>query len=151
MVPGFLFHLGRRKHARLGDKEDSVEHHHTNTYPPGEHYRAFGADVRTLSSNLGQLETAIQRAQKSLISHGAREHDILGGDPKSLSEIVGDYEATLKECQKLLWDNRLYGQKTGPTRNIGWSLMVMPQVDHLRRRIQMHNIRIQHVLRPFEM
>ena len=107
--------------------------------------------MRTLHLSLCQLENAIERAQKSLISHGAHNKDILGGDQTSLSEIVGDYKATLKECQKLLWDNRRYAQTTGPARNIDWNINVMPQVDHLRSRIQMHNTRIQHVLKPFEM
>ncbi|OAQ83625.1 aspartate aminotransferase protein [Purpureocillium lilacinum] len=115
-----------------------------------ENYKAFGADVRALHSSLGQLESAIKRAQTSLISHGAQSRDILGGDQTSLSEIVGDYEATLVECERLLWDNRRYAQTTGPATNINWNINVMPQVDYLRSRIQMHNTRIQHVLKPFE-
>ena len=107
--------------------------------------------MRALHSSLGQLESAIKRAQTSLISHGAQSRDILGGDQTSLSEIVGDYEATLVECERLLWDNRRYAQTTCPATNINWNINVMPQVDYLRSRIQMHNTRIQHVLKPFEM
>jgi hypothetical protein len=117
----------------------------------GDNYRAFGADVRALHRSLKALEDAVTQAQASLLTHGAQNRDILGGDKASLSEIIGDYEATLDECYKLLEKNRRYAQIRSPVRNIDWNLNVMPQVDYLRDRIQMHNTRIQHVLKPFEM
>jgi hypothetical protein len=39
---------------------------------------------------------------------------------------------------------------SGPLVNIHWNIFVQPQVDKLRRRILLHNTKIQHVLRPFE-
>ncbi|KAK2616567.1 hypothetical protein QQS21_000390 [Conoideocrella luteorostrata] len=116
----------------------------------GDNYRAFGTDVRTLLAGLKKLENAVAEAQTSLHDHGARRNDILGGDKTSLGEIIGDYEETLKECRKLLEKNHRYDQTTGPMRNIDWNINIMPQVEHLQRRIQMHNTRIQHVLRPFQ-
>ncbi|KAI3578556.1 hypothetical protein IWW34DRAFT_821122 [Fusarium oxysporum f. sp. albedinis] len=116
----------------------------------GENYRDFGADVRTLHRSLAELEKAVSRAQESLRNHGAWDTDRLGGDRDSLLEIIGDYNATLRECYELLEDNRRYAQTTGPIRNIDWNLNIMPQVEHLRSRIQMHNSRIQHILKPFQ-
>ncbi|KAH7254618.1 hypothetical protein B0J15DRAFT_512840 [Fusarium solani] len=116
----------------------------------GENYRDFGADVRTLHRSLEELEKAVSRAQESLRNHGAWDTDSLGGDRDSLLEIIGDYSATLNECYQLLEDNRRYAQTTGPIRNIDWNLNIMPQVEHLRSRIQMHTSRIQHVLKPFQ-
>ncbi|RSM09344.1 hypothetical protein CEP52_004168 [Fusarium oligoseptatum] len=116
----------------------------------GENYRDFGADVRTLHRSLAELEEAVSRAQESLRNHGAWDTDKLGGDRDSLLEIIGDYNATLSECYRLLEDNRRYAQTTGPIRNIDWNLNIMPQVEHLRSRIQMHTSRIQHVLKPFQ-
>ncbi|KAJ4209602.1 hypothetical protein NW759_013457 [Fusarium solani] len=116
----------------------------------GENYRDFGADVRTLHRSLAELEKAVSRAQESLRNHGAWDTDSLGGDRDSLLEIIGDYSATLNECYQLLEDNRRYAQTTGPIRNIDWNLNIMPQVEHLRSRIQMHTSRIQHVLKPFQ-
>ncbi|UPL02642.1 hypothetical protein LCI18_013576 [Fusarium solani-melongenae] len=116
----------------------------------GENYRDFGADVLTLHKSLAELEKAVGRAQESLRNHGASDTDSLGGDRDSLLEIIGDYNATLNECYQLLEDNRRYAQTTGPIRNIDWNLNIMPQVEHLRSRIQMHTSRIQHVLKPFQ-
>ncbi|CEI60275.1 hypothetical protein FVEN_g6444 [Fusarium venenatum] len=116
----------------------------------GQHYRDFGSDVRILHNNLTELENAVRRAQESLRSHGARARDSLGGDQYSLLEVIGDYNATLMECDQLLRDNRRYAETTGPIKNIDWNINIMPQVEHLRGRIQMHSTRIQHVLKPFQ-
>lgn len=107
--------------------------------------------MATLQTGLEKLEDAIQHAQKSLRKHGAQTTDTLGGDQSSLKEIIGDYEATLNECNKLLADNKLFAEAMGPMKNIDWNFNVMPRVNHLRSRIEMHNLRIQHVVKPFEM
>lgn len=120
-------------------------------HAPGENYRAFGAEVGTLYGSLKKLDTAVTRTQQSLRQHGALDSDLLGADRRSLNEIIGDYQATLEQCQLLLDRNRRYSQTTSPLRNIEWNYNVMPQVDHLRSRIRMHTARIEHVLKPFEM
>ncbi|CAF3557156.1 unnamed protein product [Fusarium graminearum] len=116
----------------------------------GKNYLDFGADVLTLHSSLKHLENAVTRAQQSLHSHGVWDNDSLCGDQDSLMEVVGDYNATLEECYQLLKDNERYAQTTGPIKNINWNLSIMPEVERLRGRIQMHTSRIQHVLKPFE-
>lgn len=118
---------------------------------PGENHRAFGAEVRTLYGSLTKLDNAVTRTQQPLKENGAKDWDLLGADRSSLDEIIGDYEATLNECQQLLERNRRYSQTTGPVRNIEWNINIMPRVDYLRSRIRMHTSRIEHVLKPFEM
>ncbi|KAJ4014616.1 hypothetical protein NW752_007387 [Fusarium irregulare] len=115
-----------------------------------KNYRDFVADVHTLQKSLEDLEDAVIRAQQSLLNHGAVSTDRLGGDRDSLFEIIGDYNGTLRECEQLLDDNRRYAETTGPIKNIGWNISVMPQVEHLRGRLQMHSSRIQHILKPFQ-
>ena len=117
----------------------------------GENYRAFGADVQTLHRSLVRVEGAIKRAQDSLQAHGAHNNDTLIEDMDLFSDIVGDYNRTLSDCLQLIDDNRRYAHTTGPMLNIDWNLNVMPQVEHLRGRLQMHNVRIQHFRGPFEM
>jgi len=119
-------------------------------YNAGENYRAFGADVHTLHRSLVRVEGAIKRAQNSLQAHGAHNNDTLIEDMDLFSDIVGDYNRTLSDCLQLIDDNRRYAHTTGPMLNIDWNLNVMPQVEHLRGRLQMHNVRIQHFLKPFE-
>jgi hypothetical protein len=72
-------------------------------------------------------------------------------DRSSLREIIGDYEATLQECTELLNRNRRYRVGGGPLRNIEWNVLVQPSVDRMRERIILHNSKILHVLKPFEM
>ncbi|UZP36990.1 hypothetical protein NXS19_004806 [Fusarium pseudograminearum] len=115
-----------------------------------KNYRDFGADVRTLHRSLTDLENAVRRAQQSLRSHEVWDINSLCGDQDSLLEIIGDYNATLEECYQLLKDNKLYAETTGPIKNVNWNISIMPQVQHLRSRIQMHTSRIQHILKPFE-
>lgn len=117
----------------------------------GDNYRAFGVEVDCLRANLEGLETAVMNAQKLLEQHGARQNDRLSGGKEAISEVIGDYNATLEECKQLLATNRRYAGTTGPMKNIDWNISLMPQVNSLRSRIQMHNIRIQTVLKPFEM
>ncbi|RFN50763.1 aspartate aminotransferase protein [Fusarium flagelliforme] len=116
-----------------------------------KNYRDFGADVSSLHSSLKELERVVRRAQESFRNHGALDNDKLGGDRNTLFEIIGDYNATLRECRQLLNDNQFYEETTGPIRNISWNINVMPQVEHLRGRIQMHTSRVQHILKPFQM
>ncbi|KAM0295215.1 hypothetical protein ACHAPM_010895 [Fusarium culmorum] len=117
----------------------------------GKNYHDFGEDVLTLHSSLKHLENAVTRAQQSLHSHGVWDNDSLCGDQDPLMEVVGDYNDTLEECYLLLKDNTRYAQTTGPIKNIEWNMSIMPEVERLRGRIQMHTSRIQHILKPFEM
>ncbi|KAF7561911.1 hypothetical protein G7046_g2220 [Stylonectria norvegica] len=68
----------------------------------------------------------------------------------SLFEIIGDYRATLTQCHKLLKENDRYCKTTGVLKNITWNVMVQDSVDRLRSQILLHNSRIQHALKPFE-
>ncbi|KAI6779951.1 uncharacterized protein J7T54_000251 [Emericellopsis cladophorae] len=116
----------------------------------GENYSAFGADVYTLHASLRQLDEAIMRALQSPVAHGATGNGTTIGDRRSLNEIIGDYSDTLRACMEFLVENSRYAQTTGPLTNIHWNLNAVPRVNHLRSRIQMHNMRIEHVLRPFQ-
>ena len=98
------------------------------------------------------LANVVHRADKSLRENGGRAVDKLRWDPNSLSEIIGDYVTTLRECHELLEDNNKFGAATNnPLRNIEWNSLVQGRVDRLRTRIQMHSVSIQTVLKPFEM
>ena len=73
-------------------------------------------------------------------------------DPASLLDIVGDFQATLRECHQLLDDNKRFNSApNNPLRNIEWNVLIQPSADRLRARIQLQNARIQNVLKPFEM
>lgn len=71
-------------------------------------------------------------------------------DLTSLNEIVGDYHQTLRHCEKLLRDNYRYNNASSPRQGISWNSFVQPEVDRLRSRISLHNLKILFVLKPFE-
>jgi hypothetical protein len=64
---------------------------------------------------------------------------------------VGDYEATLHECYDLICANNRYRGGSTALRNIEWNVLLQPSVERLRQRIVLHNSKILHVLKPFEM
>lgn len=127
-----------------------------NDNHPGRQFREFGDDLSHLAESLQRLDNVINSARRSLQDHGqAASPDDLGWDEDSLVDIIGDYCGTLNECRILLDANRGYlssssSGASGPLVNIRWNVFVQPQVDKLRRRILLHNTKIQHVLRPFE-
>ncbi|KAI1042244.1 hypothetical protein LB505_003109 [Fusarium chuoi] len=57
---------------------------------------------------------------------------------------------TLRECNELLRSNNRYRVGTNPLRNLEWNVLVQPAADQLRQRIMLHNSKILHVLKPFE-
>ncbi len=117
----------------------------------GKQFRDFGQDLSHLAESLQRLEDVINNARASFQANGQAAPDELGWDEDSLVDIIGDYYATLNECMILVKDNKSYmGTTSGPLVNIHWNVFVQPQVEKLRRRILLHNTKIQHVLRPFE-
>ncbi|KAK3366785.1 hypothetical protein B0T24DRAFT_368237 [Lasiosphaeria ovina] len=115
-------------------------------------YLEFGRDVRHLAESLESLSRIISTAKGSFRSHGLPPPDEPPWDETTLLEIIGDYNATLNECVRLINENRTYARATtGPIANVVWNIMVQPNVEKLRRRIVLHNTKIQHLLKPFEM
>ncbi|KAK1997603.1 hypothetical protein LX36DRAFT_578104 [Colletotrichum falcatum] len=111
-------------------------------------YAEFGRDVRGLAENLDILTRVVNKADQSLQQE--RVFKPLRWDPLSLEEIIGDYKETLNECRNLITDNNRYRLSSGPLRNIEWNVLVAPAADRLRERIALHNSKILHVLKPFE-
>ncbi|KAM0218492.1 hypothetical protein ACHAQD_006875 [Fusarium lateritium] len=114
-------------------------------------YAEFGRDVKGLAENLDILSRVVACADDSLQKQrrqGAPAR--LRWDRRSLIEIIGDYELTLRECDKLLRSNSRYRVGSNPLRNLEWNVLVQPMADQLRQRITLHNSKILHVLKPFE-
>ncbi|KAJ4246624.1 hypothetical protein NW762_013567 [Fusarium torreyae] len=120
-------------------------------YNATRQYTEFGKDVKGLAENLDILNRVVTRADNSLQSQ--RRQGVparLRWDNTSLTEIIGDYEATLRECHELLRSNNRYRVGSNPLRNLEWNVLVQPSADQLRQRIILHNSKILHVLKPFE-
>ncbi|KAM0424250.1 hypothetical protein ACHAPT_010622 [Fusarium lateritium] len=114
-------------------------------------YLEFGRDVRGLAENLDILSRVIAQADSSLQRERRQGTNArVRWDRTSLIEIVGDYEGTLRECRELLASNARYRGGSGPFRNLEWNLLVQPAADQLRQRIILHNSKVLHILKPFE-
>ncbi|EGU87587.1 hypothetical protein FOPG_06745 [Fusarium oxysporum f. sp. conglutinans race 2 54008] len=114
-------------------------------------YEEFGRDVRGLAENLDILSRVVAWADNSLQSQRRQGAPAkLRWDRTSLVQIIGDYEMTLRECNELLRSNNRYRVGTNPLRNLEWNVLVQPAADQLRQRIMLHNSKILHVLKPFE-
>jgi hypothetical protein len=72
-------------------------------------------------------------------------------DLSSLREIVGDYQKTLVDCEKLLEENPEFRKKGNFAYNIEWNAFIQPRVDQLRRRLHSHNSKILILLKPLEL
>jgi hypothetical protein len=72
-------------------------------------------------------------------------------DLSSIKQIVGNYDATLEDCEKLLKENPEFRRDRGFRYNIEWNLFVQPKVDHLRKRLESHNSKILILLKPLEL
>lgn len=111
-------------------------------------YLEFGRDVRALACSLRILNDIVTEADSSLRQQGI--NGSVRWDHLSLLEIIGDYEGTLGECRELLQANARYRVGTNAFRNLEWNALVQPTADRLRQRITLHNSKINHVLKPFE-
>ena len=115
----------------------------------GKEYHAFRDDIATLARGLDLLDEVASRSKSSFDQLGGSDRIIWS--PPMLLEVIGDYRSTLEECNELLRRNRRYEDTSGPRKNLTWHVVVQPDVDRLRQRIEVHNSRIQNMLKPFEM
>ncbi|KAK1623925.1 hypothetical protein BDP81DRAFT_438373 [Colletotrichum phormii] len=121
-----------------------------NDFNATRQYAEFGRDVRGLAENLDILSRVVDKAGQSLHQERAFQLEPLRWDRSSLDEIIGDYHETLTECCTLIENNHRYRLSSGPLRNIEWNVLVAPAADRLRARIALHNSKVLHVLKPFE-
>ncbi|CAM1508571.1 Fc.00g054190.m01.CDS01 [Cosmosporella sp. VM-42] len=112
-------------------------------------YLEFGKDVKGLAESLDILTRVVHEATSSLQKQGAYNNQARW-DPRSLYQIIGDYQSTLRECYELIQSNQRYRVGSNPLRNIEWNALVQPTADGLRQRIALHNSKVLQVLKPFE-
>ncbi|PGH13060.1 hypothetical protein AJ79_03897 [Helicocarpus griseus UAMH5409] len=119
---------------------------------PSAQYSDFVNDIRSLATNLHNVYRVASNAASQLeaSSLGRSRDSKQLWDLTSLNEIVGDYHKTLRDCEKLLRDNYRYNNASGPVQGITFGILVQPEVDRLRSRLSLHNLKILFFLKPFE-
>lgn len=71
---------------------------------------------------------------------------------RPLSQAVGDFQATLTECKKLLGDHdRFQRDPAGFVDNILWHTGTQKDVDILRERVHFHSTKLLVITKPFEL
>lgn len=104
-------------------------------------YADFGVDIHYLARNLDQLSQVIRDVTKQVPSLSADNHK---WDLKALPQICGDFEKTLKDCERFLKDESKFSHgRGGFIYNIQWNLTIEPEVAQLKDRVAFHNIKVK--------
>ena len=117
-------------------------------------YLEFGRQIKSLGGSLFTLESVIANADKQ--HHLPRrpwhsDADRYGPSWDVLPEIVGDFRATLEECDKLLKDHfKFQYSQAGFIENIVWWSSLKGDVKALTERVRFHMIKLTFVAKPFE-
>ncbi len=113
--------------------------------------------MKSLAENLTNILRVVENAKETWKQHTLRPTRSQGLPPQrdwdlsSLREIIGDYQRTLTDCQKLLEENREFRKNRNFAYNIEWNIVIQPKVEHLRKRLECHNSKISILLRPLEL
>ena len=100
------------------------------------------------------METVIANADKQ--NHLPRREwhsdaDRYGPSWNVLPEVVGDFKATLQECDKLLKDRSKFQYSQGDfIQNVIWWSSVEGDVNSLKERVRFHMMKLTFVAKPFE-
>ncbi|ERF73189.1 hypothetical protein EPUS_03030 [Endocarpon pusillum Z07020] len=112
-------------------------------------YREFGDDIRHLSGNLEALKLAFETGYRLSVHDGRYYDPLQDALDKDRRALVGNFEATLVDCEKLLKKNVAVSREgLSFVRNSYWHISVKPTVDALRERIKFHMIKMEFVLEP---
>jgi hypothetical protein len=104
-------------------------------------YAEFGEDIKDLAQNLDKIRNVVQNAFDLLQTHGGSVTTPIS-DVSSLNEIIGSYNTTLYECQRLLDKNKDYRQGESALANVEWNILVQPTAQVLRQKIMIHNSKV---------
>ncbi|KAJ9638211.1 hypothetical protein H2199_006898 [Coniosporium tulheliwenetii] len=101
-------------------------------------YLQFGKDVGKLQPALKRLVVAFEAA---LQLRDTRDRELLRREAK---ELIGDFNATLKECREILENNKgIVKDGAGFVQNVMWGQSTQKKVDEQRTRIQFHVQKIE--------
>lgn len=116
-------------------------------------YIEFGVAIQNLGKNLEKVKKVTENARDQLQRDRLQSFDddeLL--DTKSLDQILGNYNRTLADCERLLRDKAKFRHDSRNfVLNIVWNVEVEPEVTRLRERLAFHNVKILMVLKPLEM
>ncbi|KAH6668963.1 hypothetical protein B0J14DRAFT_657971 [Halenospora varia] len=108
-------------------------------------YNEFGENIKYLGSNLEDLRKIISTVNQNGAAGGAD----LGTD--TLAGLVGDYGRAIEDCEQLLANKKYFGVHGGFVRNITWNFTIASDVQSLKDRIAVLNIKLLTVLKTLDL
>ncbi|KAK4221988.1 hypothetical protein QBC38DRAFT_402426, partial [Podospora fimiseda] len=109
-------------------------------------YNEFREDIEALINILSNLADIIRRAQLSF-PHSARPSTATS---RGATQVLGNFKGVLDDCVILLEQKGSFGTQQGPVRNFQWFLLVKDDIQILRDRIAVCNIKLSLALRCLE-
>ena len=109
-------------------------------------YEEFGENISHLALNLGDLQKVIGFISKDSMpqSLGSEYFD-------SLWNIIGNYEATLQDCDNLLRDKAKFRWRGDFIHNIIWNVTVASDIQGLKDRLAYLNIKLLTMLKTLDL
>jgi len=116
----------------------------------GLQYQDLGEDVKGLADCLDEV-TAITDHAKTTAKTKRMSGRTQQWKIETMHEIIGDYTATLQDCERFLRDNSRFDQvATGAAQNLEWNARKGPAKKRLQERLQCHSSKLQLLLIPLE-
>ena len=115
-------------------------------------YLRFRQEIQSLGHSLKQLETILanagaQRSRRPWHS----DAEFFGEALQVLPEVTGDFQKTLKDCERLLQDHaRLERGRASIADNLAWWTSTETDVNNLRERVNFHITKVSFIAKPFE-
>ncbi|KAK3990431.1 hypothetical protein QBC44DRAFT_264691 [Cladorrhinum sp. PSN332] len=119
----------------------------SDEYNANQQYNEFREDIQALIAILNNLASVIHHAQ-SAFPHSARPSTAAS---RGVSHVLGSFKGVLDECAVLVEQKASYGTRQGPIPNFQWFLLVKDDVQILRDRIAVCNIKLSLALRCLEL
>ncbi len=113
--------------------------------------------MKSLAEKLNDILRVVENANATWAQQPPRHTTSQGQPPQkewdlsSLREIIGDYERTLTDCEKLLEENHEFRKNRNFAYNIKWNIVIQPKVEQLCKRLKFHNSKISFLLKPLEL
>jgi hypothetical protein len=105
--------------------------------PPGQKYRDFGEDIRLLAINLDLISSIVQQAQSQAATFNAVSRLV-----PAAHQVLGNFRETLNDCDRLLDDQRYVMKHDGFVSNVSFYYQNDSEVQNMRDRITLHNIKV---------
>jgi hypothetical protein len=109
-------------------------------------YKEFGENISNLALNLGDLWKVIEFIREDGIPPALNSVYF-----DSLRDIIGNYQQTLQDCDKLLKDNAKFRLRGGFIHNIIWNVTVASDIQGLKDRLAYLNIKLLTMLNTLDL